>query len=254
MSPPEGLTATLPSRPVHPSSTAGPPLPFGTKPRSSVAMISAIVKQSCTSATWTSPGVTRAIAYASRAARTVAGKDVRAVVAQSVPGPAACPLPRTRPGGRGNALPRPPGERDAPRRAGALAVGGRDARESERAGEERGERALAREPLADEVADVERLDLPARDARVGERLAARGDGEFHEARALHPTERGGADANDRHLSHGRPPSPSTLPPSGLGRARRPGAGPGRPSPWGAEPPAGRAGPGPRQEPSDGVRV
>src|SRR5438105_8630274 len=52
----------------------------------------------------------------------------------------------------------------------------------------------------------------------------------------------------------RPPSPSTLRPSGRGGARRPGAGPGRAAPRRAEPPAGRDGPGPGQEPSHVVGV
>ena len=46
--------AADPSAHVQPCSAYGPPSPFLTKPRSSVAIISAMVKQSCTSANWMS--------------------------------------------------------------------------------------------------------------------------------------------------------------------------------------------------------
>ncbi len=54
--PPSGFIGTSPLRAVLPSSAALPPCPFGKNPRSSVATISAMVKQSCTSATWMSLG------------------------------------------------------------------------------------------------------------------------------------------------------------------------------------------------------
>ena len=135
-------------------------------------------------------------------------------------------------------------ERDAPRGAGALHLRGRDAPQPEPAGQEGGQRALAREPLADEVADVERLDLPARDARVGEGLAARGDGELDEPRALHPTERGGADADDRHLSHGRPPPLLVYPRQGSGGPDGRGPAPDAPAPGAPSRPPGAPAPGP----------
>ena len=44
------FTGSCPFRHVPPAKLNGPPCPFGTNPRSSIAMISAMVKQSCTSA------------------------------------------------------------------------------------------------------------------------------------------------------------------------------------------------------------
>src|SRR5579883_1059318 len=61
LSPPLVLTGSSPLRQVLPASAYGPPSPFLTKPRSSVARISAIVKQSCTSANWISDGLSPAI-------------------------------------------------------------------------------------------------------------------------------------------------------------------------------------------------
>ena len=54
--PPLVFIGRSPLRRVHPSSAYGPPSPFLTNPRSSVAMISAMVKQSCSSANWMSCG------------------------------------------------------------------------------------------------------------------------------------------------------------------------------------------------------
>ncbi len=48
--PPLGLTGMSPSSAVRPSAAAGPPSPVGTSPSASVAMTSAPVKQSWTSA------------------------------------------------------------------------------------------------------------------------------------------------------------------------------------------------------------
>ena len=52
-------------------SIAFPPIPFSTKPKSSIAQISAIVKQSCTSAISISFGFILACLYAILAADTV---------------------------------------------------------------------------------------------------------------------------------------------------------------------------------------
>ena len=60
--PPDVLMGRSPVRAVRPSSTARGPSPGSKKPRSSVAIISAMVKQSWTSATWMSWGVAPAMA------------------------------------------------------------------------------------------------------------------------------------------------------------------------------------------------
>src|SRR5216110_304251 len=54
--PPDGLTGISPPRLVRPSSAARPPAPGSKRPSPSVATISAIVKQSCSSTTSTSSG------------------------------------------------------------------------------------------------------------------------------------------------------------------------------------------------------
>ena len=59
--PPEALMGFSPVRAVLPDSVHGPPRPRSMKPRSSIATISAMVKQSCTSANWMSRGPTPAI-------------------------------------------------------------------------------------------------------------------------------------------------------------------------------------------------
>ncbi len=55
--PPEGFTGIFPPRLVHPFSAAMPPVPGSKNPSPSVATISAMVKQSCSSTTSTSAGV-----------------------------------------------------------------------------------------------------------------------------------------------------------------------------------------------------
>src|SRR5215469_1474381 len=91
LSPPEGLIGISPVLEVDPSLTAFAPVPFLKNPRSSISMISAIVKQSCTSAKSMSLGVMPAILYACVAAATVLG----IVVISSRPCTAAddAPLP-----------------------------------------------------------------------------------------------------------------------------------------------------------------
>jgi len=63
-SPPDVLIRYLSPIAVHPSSVNFSPVPFGVNPRSSIAHISAIVKQSCTSAKLISLGPRPAILYA----------------------------------------------------------------------------------------------------------------------------------------------------------------------------------------------
>ena len=60
-----------------PFSAASPPAPGSKRPSPSVATISAIVKQSCSSTTSTSVGVSPACLYAAAAARSVAGTRER---------------------------------------------------------------------------------------------------------------------------------------------------------------------------------
>src|SRR5215467_11323988 len=83
LSPPDGLTGNLPPSDVQPFSAANPPAPGSKRPRPSVATISAIVKQSCSSTTSTSDGPIPACRYAAAAARSVAGTRERSRLSPS---------------------------------------------------------------------------------------------------------------------------------------------------------------------------
>src|SRR5919199_1065819 len=93
--PPDGLIGISPFLRVAPSTTARAAVPFGKKPRSSISIISAIVKQSCTSAKSISFGVIPAILYASLAAAVVLGMVVISSRDCTAAGEAPLPEPIT---------------------------------------------------------------------------------------------------------------------------------------------------------------
>src|SRR3989304_3058513 len=97
-SPPDVLTEILAFRAVSPSSVAIPPRPFFTNPRSSIALISEIVKVSWSSATFTCSGVREAAWNARFPATTVASIVVRSRRSWSARKSEAWPDPRGRVG------------------------------------------------------------------------------------------------------------------------------------------------------------
>src|SRR5439155_16008281 len=96
--PPLVFMGLAPLRAVYPAAEQGPPCPRGTNPRSSSAMISAMVKQSCSSPNWMSAGCTPAILYALAAAAFTAGNVVMSAFWSRAKESDACAMPSTRTG------------------------------------------------------------------------------------------------------------------------------------------------------------